>query len=134
MTALVLDTNIISYLFKRTPEANKYLPHLIGKTPFVAFQTIAELDYGVLKTNWGANRIAQLEAYVAQFTLIPYSRSLAQSWATAKNLARQNGRPIDPADAWIAAVAIEYGVPVVTHNKKDFVGVTGLQIITEARG
>jgi tRNA(fMet)-specific endonuclease VapC len=92
--ALVLDTNIVSYLFKRTPEAAKYLPHLVGTTPLIAFQTVAELDYGVLKANWGANRIVQLEVYLAQFTLIPYSRSLSHSWAVAKNLARQSGRPI----------------------------------------
>lgn len=130
-TALVLDTNIVSYLFKRTKEAALYLPHIAGKAQLISFQTVAELDYGIHKANWGINRIEQLEAYLTRFTVVPHTRSLSQSWAEAKNLAQLNGRRIEAADAWVAAAALEYGVPLVTHNPKDFLGVTSLQVITE---
>jgi predicted nucleic acid-binding protein len=36
------------------------------------------------------------------------------------------------ADAWIAAVALQYGYDLVTHNPRDFQGIAGLTIITEA--
>jgi predicted nucleic acid-binding protein len=36
------------------------------------------------------------------------------------------------ADAWIAATAMLYGVPLITHNPADYTAVVGLQIITEA--
>ena len=35
------------------------------------------------------------------------------------------GRPIGCPDAWVAAVAL-YGVPLVTHNKSDYLGVANL--------
>ncbi|HMV48611.1 MAG TPA: hypothetical protein PLD20_33115 [Blastocatellia bacterium] len=35
------------------------------------------------------------------------------------------------SDAWIAAAALLYDVPLVTHNVADFVGITGLTLITE---
>jgi predicted nucleic acid-binding protein len=52
-------------------------------------------------------------------------------WAEASASARRNGRPIDAADAWIAATALQYGVPLVTHNPTHFLGVDGLGIISE---
>ena len=40
-------------------------------------------------------------------------------------------RPISPQDAWIAATALRYQIPLVTHNAADFDAVEGLTIITE---
>ena len=37
-----------------------------------------------------------------------------------------------PADAWIAATALHLGVPLITHNKNDYLGVDGLTIISES--
>ena len=36
------------------------------------------------------------------------------------------------ADCWIAATALEHGLELVTHNPRDFAGIPGLIIITEA--
>jgi predicted nucleic acid-binding protein len=36
------------------------------------------------------------------------------------------------ADAWIAATALQLGVPLVTHNVGDYAGVSGLAILSEA--
>jgi predicted nucleic acid-binding protein len=42
--------------------------------------------------------------------------------------ARRNGRRIETADAWIAATALLYDVPLLTHNKADYLGVPGLRL------
>jgi len=44
--------------------------------------------------------------------------------------ARRQGRRIEVADAWIAATALLFDLPLVTHNPIDFTGVAGLQTIT----
>jgi predicted nucleic acid-binding protein len=44
--------------------------------------------------------------------------------------ARANGRRIDTADAWIAATALLYGAPLITHNPKDYLGVPELKVLT----
>jgi predicted nucleic acid-binding protein len=41
--------------------------------------------------------------------------------------ARRNGRRIETADAWIAATALLYDAPLLTHNEADYLGVPGLQ-------
>jgi tRNA(fMet)-specific endonuclease VapC len=132
-TAIVVDTNVVSFLFKRSPQAAEYAALIAGKAQLISFQTIAEFDHGALKANWGQRRVESLELYLEQFTVIPYTRGLARAWAKAKVLSQSNGRAIDPADAWIAATALLYGVPLITDNVKDFKGVTDLEIITATR-
>jgi len=39
--------------------------------------------------------------------------------------------PVSVGDAWIAATALAYSIPLVTHNYSDFKNISGLQIITE---
>jgi len=46
--------------------------------------------------------------------------------------AKRNGRPIAPADAWVAATALHLGFPLVTHNRTHFLGVDGLTVLSES--
>jgi predicted nucleic acid-binding protein len=41
------------------------------------------------------------------------------------------GHPIAYADAWIAATAMAYKAPLITHNRKHFESVSGLKVISE---
>src|SRR5260370_1453362 len=74
----------------------------------------------------------ELDAHLASFTVFPYDRDLCRWWAAVSAEARRAGRPIQCADAWIAATALLYGVPLVTHNPNDYAGVSSLVLISEA--
>jgi predicted nucleic acid-binding protein len=52
------------------------------------------------------------------------------TWAEVTWEARRKGRPIQPADAWIAASALHYQVPLITHNAGDFAVIAGLEVLT----
>jgi predicted nucleic acid-binding protein len=45
------------------------------------------------------------------------------------NRLEETGYRIDCADAWIAATAIAVGGSLLTNNKRDFAGVTGLTVM-----
>jgi len=47
--------------------------------------------------------------------------------------ARRNGRRFETADAWIAATAILYDAPLITHNVSDYLGVPGLKLVPDIR-
>lgn len=129
--ALVLDTNIFSYLFKQDTRAAKYLPHLANHILILSFMTVAELDLWAVAHNWGVPRQQKLETYLRRYLIQHSTRELGQAWAQAMSSASRKGRPIMAADAWVAATALHFGIPLVTHNPNDFVGVEGLTIITE---
>lgn len=131
MAVRIVDTDVWSYLYKGRDEAKLYEPHLFGNVLVISFQTQAELLRGALAANWGVQRRQHLESRLKKYMVEPSSYGLSLRWAEAMNSARRNGRPIASADAWVAATALHLGVPLITHNRNDFVGVDRLTIISE---
>lgn len=76
MNIAVVDTDVISFLFKGHSLALEYLPYLANRTLIVSFMTIAELDRWVLEANWGAARQNRLREYLEPFAIFPYNREL----------------------------------------------------------
>ncbi|MBI3410648.1 MAG: PIN domain-containing protein [Planctomycetes bacterium] len=130
MGTRLLDTNIVSYLFKGHSLAAAYRPHLAGHTMAVCFMTEAELFEGALRARWGSRRWARLEALLSTFLYIPSSPDLSRGWAQVRT--ERQTQPIGAADAWIAAAALVHGCELVTHNPSDFQGIAGLTVISAA--
>jgi predicted nucleic acid-binding protein len=126
----VVDTDVISYLFRGDTRAEAYRPHLTGAYLAISFMTVAELDRWALQREWGQARQARLAAFLERFTIILVDRALCRTWAEVADQARRNGRPIQAADAWIAATAVTLGVPLVTNNRDDFAGVDDLPVLS----
>lgn len=130
--AVVVDTNVISFLYKRDTRAKLYKPHLQEMTKLISFMTLAELHNWTLLNNWGNRRKQDLENYISEkYGVINSDEELCKIWAKIQSDAYRKGRPIDGADSWIAAVAILFDIPLITHNRRDFVNVTNLKIISE---
>jgi tRNA(fMet)-specific endonuclease VapC len=131
MSVVVVDTDVISFVFKEDTRAATYQPHLVGRTAVISFMTVAELDRWALARRWGEARRARLRHLLRQFAVCYANRDLCRHWAEATESARCAGRPIACADAWTAAVALLFDAPLVTHNPTDYRGVGGLQIAGE---
>lgn len=127
----IVDTNIISYTFKRDSRHLRYQKHLDNHILAISFMTIAELDLWAASRGWGARKQAELEAFLAPYTVVESSRELCRIWGDICNDARRNGRVTEPSDAWIASTALLYEVPLITHNAKDFDWITRLTVISE---
>ena len=50
---VILDTDVVSFLFKGDTRAEAYRIHLRGKTLALSFMTVAELYQWALVRNWG---------------------------------------------------------------------------------
>ncbi len=131
MSACVVDTDVVSYLFRKDPVAQLYRQHLVGKLLIISFMTLAEVRFGMLQARWGEQRVAGMEGYLKQFVLYTCDGDLCQTWAQVVYSEKAKGRIISAQDAWIAATAIQNGIPLVTHNRKHFEGVGGLVLISE---
>jgi tRNA(fMet)-specific endonuclease VapC len=129
--AVVVDTDVVSYLFKSDTRASLYRPHLDGQLPIISFMSLAELERWTLARGWGVRRRQDLLNYLRRYLIEPSSPDLCRLWAEAMDSARRAGKPILTGDAWVAATALAHGVPIVTNNPTDFAGVAGLTIISE---
>ena len=130
-TRVLLDTNIVSYLMRGGRLAEAYEPHTEGRLLAISFVTVGELYYGAEKRNWGERRRKVLETTLRNFVVVPYDHDVARCYGRLVAERETKGKPIQPNDAWIAACAVRHTVPLVTHNAKDFEGITSLDIITE---
>jgi predicted nucleic acid-binding protein len=110
MTPVVVDTDVVSFLFKNDTRAQLYL----------------------LLAQWGAGRVQRFHQFMTGFAAVPSSRDLIVRWAEVMVAARSNGRRMEAADAWIAATALLYGAALVTHNPKDYLGVTDPNVLSRA--
>jgi predicted nucleic acid-binding protein len=103
---------------------------LMGGTPMVSFMTVAELYRGALKKKWGQKRMAELESHLRQFGVVPWNLQVCMAFAAICNSAEKKGRPITTADALIAACALSLRIPLLTHNRRHFDGIDGLDVIS----
>jgi len=132
ISGIVIDTDVVSYLFKGDTQGSLYRPHVAGKLLLISFMTLAELRQRSLLKNWGERRRRELETFLEDYAVIHSDDKLCTKWAEVTRSAIRNGQPIDTADAWMAVTALLHGIPLITHNRNHYVGVDGLSVISEA--
>jgi len=130
MSLLLIDTDIASFILKGSNYADPYLPLLSGQELALSFMSVAELFQWAILRQWGDRRLTQLEQHLSNYLIIPVDQLLCREWAQVRANRQSIGRPISPQDAWIAATALRYDLPLVTHNIKDFREIPNLQLIT----
>jgi predicted nucleic acid-binding protein len=95
----------------------------------MSFMTRAELRLWPAANNWGVARRAALEEHTALYlTLYPDERTRS-IWADLVDRCRRAGRPIQTADAWIAASARQWGCPLVTTDFRDYAAIEDLDVV-----
>jgi predicted nucleic acid-binding protein len=127
----VVDTDVLSYLFRRDTRAEPYRPYITGRILAVSFMTLAELERWALQRDWGPVRRERMADFLSQFIVILVDHALCKTWAAVADQARRNGRPIQVGDAWIAATAISLNVPLITNNRRDFTGIAELRLLPQ---
>lgn len=128
MTLVLLDTNIVSYLFKGDTRATAYAPFLQGHRLAISFMTVTELFEWATTRKWGQTRLTKLEQTLATYVIVPVDVELCRQWGVIRAQQQISGRTIAPQDAWIAATALRHGLPLVTHNPSDFRSIENLDV------
>jgi predicted nucleic acid-binding protein len=128
VTAVLLDTNIVSFLFKGDTRATAYAPMVEGNRLAVSFMTVAEMFEWAAVRKWGQRRLARLEQALVSYLVLPVDVELCRIWGTLRAQQQAIGRPISTQDAWIAATALRFALPLITHNPSDFASIAGLEV------
>ena len=92
--------------------------------------TLAELERWSLERAWGERRKLELAQHLTRYAVLPVSREFCGKWAEVSFAAKRKGRPIQTADAWIAASALHYQAPLITNNPSDYSAVDGLLLLS----
>ncbi len=125
----LLDTNICIYIIKKKPvDVLKTLKTKLKKNIYVSSITIAELEYGVAKSQFPEkNKIALIE-FLSIFNILPFNDIDAVEFGMIKTDLEKKGKIIGPMDLLIAGQAKSKKLILVTNNIKEFEIVEGLKI------
>jgi len=126
MNRCVVDTDVVSFLFKNDTRAGLYLPILSKFQPAISFATAAELYRWPIVRNWGNKRIEELEATLAKYIILYADLDVCRQWA---GVVSAKAHMAGHQDAWIAATALAYRLPLVTHNRSDYAHIPGLVLL-----
>jgi len=126
---ILFDTNIVIYLLHRVQYAELYVPYTHLATPVISFMTVAELYEGAFRVGRGTRKFNSIVEELKKYGILECTPQISEKFGEIRALRRN--RPISVPDALVAATAMAYDLPLVTHNAKDFAGIDGLKIITE---
>lgn len=133
MTAILLDTDVFSFFFKKNDTRTElYTDDIKGRQLCLSFQTIAELKRWAIQREWGEKRRESLAQVLRHYVVLPYDAEMADSWAAIKVHRDRIGKAIDCGDCWIAAAALRHDIPLVTHNGRHYVDIPDFKLITHA--
>jgi len=130
---LLLDTNICIYLIKkRPPSVLKRFDTLAAGTLAVSSITVAELEFGVQKSQYPPQNQQALEQFLMPLVILDFDHEAARTYGKLRAWFETKGKTIGALDMLIAAHALSKGLSLVTNNVREFSKVPGLKVINWA--
>jgi tRNA(fMet)-specific endonuclease VapC len=130
----LLDTNALSEPLRPAPDA-QFLSRFSEHRSVLAIAAPAwhEALFGLQRMPPGRKRDAvdgYLHGVIAPTVdVLPYDAEAARWHAVERARLERAGRRVPFADGTIAAVAVRFGIPLVTRNRRDFEGFAGLEVV-----
>ena len=110
----LLDTNIVIAIFADDVIIQERRQN-VDKV-FLPSPAIGELYYGARKSDRPTENLAKINEIVQQIRIIPCNLGTARWYGIIRNQLRRKGRPIPDNDIWIAAIAMQRGLILVTRD------------------
>ena len=136
--SVLLDTNVLSELMRRQPDAKVMAwfelhpdaVHLISAiTRAEILLSIALLPAGKRRDDL-ANEAERMFQEEFAGRCLPFDERATDEYAALAAARIRTGQPISTEDAQIAAIALTNGLPLATRNMKDFTHIAGLTLLS----
>ncbi|HUU39065.1 MAG TPA: type II toxin-antitoxin system VapC family toxin [Candidatus Desulfaltia sp.] len=125
----MLDTNICIALIKRKPlKALKRLGQLSAGDIGISTITLAELRYGIAKSQFVERNREALEEFLLPLEIVDFDEKAAAAYGPVRAALESAGRPIGPLGTQIGAHALSLDAVLVTDNTTEFRRIKGLQV------
>jgi tRNA(fMet)-specific endonuclease VapC len=111
----LLDTNIVSALFKDEPAIHEHL----ARRPMVLVSTVVlgELYYGAQKSSRLDKNLRQINRFLTTVAVLETDAETAYEYGLIRNELRIKGRPIPENDIWIAATTRQHDLILVSRDR-----------------
>lgn len=121
----LLDTNIVvAWLNGDSSIANKVDKAAAVYIPIIV---VGELYYGAMYSTQVQKNISKIKILVSRYNVLPIDDGVTLEYGKIKALLRKRGKPLPENDIWIAAIAQQYKLTLVTRDGH-FDEIDGLKI------
>jgi len=110
----LLDTNIVIAIFADEVVVRQQLAGAVEV--FVPSIVLGELYYGAQKSARIASNVARVDEFASNNTVLVCDTETALQYGEIKSELRAKGRPIPENDIWIAAVAKQHQLALITRD------------------
>jgi tRNA(fMet)-specific endonuclease VapC len=120
---LALDTSAAVACIRGEPSAAEWVSR--GGALYLPVICVGELRYGALHSARPTENLARLGPFIDLCAVLTVTVPVAERYAQVRQALAQKGTPIPEADLWIAAIALEHELPLLS-NDAHFDQVAGL--------
>ncbi len=131
MDAVLLDTDVFSFLMKNDTRGVAYRSHIKNKTVAISFVTVGELYHWAEKRNWSEKNRQSLEDRIKAVVVVPYDAELCRVYGRLR-ASLPTGITVAANDLWISACSLRHNIPLLTNNRKHFERIPHLNFISES--
>ncbi len=110
----LLDTNIVIALFANEATIKDNLGD--AEEVFVPSIVIGELFYGARKSTRSKENLARIDELALASVVLGCDVETARKYGEIKNDLRSKGHPIPENDIWIAAIAAQHNLTLVSRD------------------
>lgn len=123
---VLLDTTIVVSHLRGVAAVSQRLAEI--QTRYLSTVALGELHYGIHRSSRPDESLRQFERWLRVTVLLPISPTTAEHYGRLKDQLARAGTPIPENDLWIAAQALEHGLPLATRDTH-FARVPGLRVL-----
>lgn len=112
---IVLDTNIVIALFaQETAVEDKFVQ---TSEIFLPSIVIGELYFGAYKSQRIDANLQRITEFAKKNIVLVCDQETAQVYGNVKSTLQAKGKPLPENDIWIAALALQYDLPLATRDE-----------------
>ncbi len=112
---MILDTNALSAFVDGDAGVGEALRRQARAA--IPVIVLGEFRYGIAESRHRPAYEAWLEAELPHFDVLAVTEETAVAYAALRVALRRSGRPIPANDAWIAALALQHRLPVLSRDQ-----------------
>lgn len=110
---IMLDTNIVIASWKSDASV---LTKLHGRTLATCSTIVGELYFGAYRSNQLTANVQRVANYIAANRMLYCDADTVRTYGQVKQRLLAKGRPIPDNDIWIAAIALQHSLTLITRD------------------
>lgn len=111
---ILLDTNIVIAFFAQEPGIADQMQ--AADAFFIPSIVLGELYFGARKSGKPAQNLKRIDELAVKTAILDCNAETAQQYGQVKDDLRRKGRPIPENDIWIAALAVQHNLTLISRD------------------